>query len=379
MPLFKKPDTDNPESGFASIVIALVLILIMALLTVGFAQLAQREQQNALDKQLANQAYYAAESGVNDVYYAITRQNPTLTQAALTAANYNPADCLPLNLLKLISPNPTQPNNLDAPSDVNYTCVKVNLNPSNLGWTDLPPGIAKNLTTTASGALNTLTVSWNNAQPVDNNYPASTTGFPTMATWSSAHNAPVLELSLTPLPATGFSRTQLITSVYTVYLYPSTTNDCNNAPTPATGCTWFGTGSTAPILNGDCAATAPGTASEPYNCNVIITGLPVGVTNYQVHLLGFYDDANVLVSGTPVVAGGGPVTFSGQPVVDVTAEARNVLKRIQVRASNNPSLPEEALEGTICKREQTTPANTTFVNPDGTPGAGTVCDPTVNP
>ena len=82
-----KKDTVQPkksgwnEEGFASIVIALILIIVLSLLTIGFAQLARREQQTALSKQLANQAQYAAESGINDAYYDLSHNDPTTVSA----------------------------------------------------------------------------------------------------------------------------------------------------------------------------------------------------------------------------------------------------------------------------------------------------------
>src|SRR5487761_1517319 len=63
-----KSNIRQSQQGFASIVIAIVLVTVLALITTGFAQLSRREQQTALDKTLTNQAYYAAESGINDVY-----------------------------------------------------------------------------------------------------------------------------------------------------------------------------------------------------------------------------------------------------------------------------------------------------------------------
>src|SRR5882724_3022558 len=66
----KHPHT-SPEAGFAALIIGIILVLILGLLTIGFAQLVRHEQSSALDKQLSSQAYYAAESGVNDAYHAI--------------------------------------------------------------------------------------------------------------------------------------------------------------------------------------------------------------------------------------------------------------------------------------------------------------------
>src|ERR1700722_1988557 len=100
MVMINRSKFQENEQGFASLVIALVIIVVIALITVGFAQLSRREQQTALDKQLANQAYYAAESGVNDTYYLIQNAlvNPAATPSLTTLGTYKNV-CLPPSIL----------------------------------------------------------------------------------------------------------------------------------------------------------------------------------------------------------------------------------------------------------------------------------------
>ena len=54
------------ESGIVSLMMTLVIMLVISLIVIGIAQLSRREQRQALDNQLSTQAFYAAESGVND-------------------------------------------------------------------------------------------------------------------------------------------------------------------------------------------------------------------------------------------------------------------------------------------------------------------------
>jgi hypothetical protein len=54
------------EGGFVSIIVCMIIMTILSLITIGFAQIMAREQRQALDRQLSSQAFYAAESGVND-------------------------------------------------------------------------------------------------------------------------------------------------------------------------------------------------------------------------------------------------------------------------------------------------------------------------
>lgn len=59
------------QHGIVSIFVAVMFVLITSLITTSFAFLMRREQQQVLDQQLSTQAFYAAESGVNDAVKAL--------------------------------------------------------------------------------------------------------------------------------------------------------------------------------------------------------------------------------------------------------------------------------------------------------------------
>ncbi len=146
------------EKGFASIVIALVLIIVLALLTVGFAQLARREQQNSLDKQLASQANYAAESGYNNAYQDIksgqindsnASSTECMTSTAATSGNK-----------KLSTTALTANQTINSGSGVSYTCLLVTLNTSNIQLSGVQQGVGKHATFGTDSPLSTITISW---------------------------------------------------------------------------------------------------------------------------------------------------------------------------------------------------------------------------
>ena len=56
----------NEESGLISIAVTIIITALLTLMAVGFAGLSSREYRQALDQQLNSQAFYAAESGVNE-------------------------------------------------------------------------------------------------------------------------------------------------------------------------------------------------------------------------------------------------------------------------------------------------------------------------
>ncbi|MBP7807565.1 pilus assembly PilX N-terminal domain-containing protein, partial [Candidatus Saccharibacteria bacterium] len=59
------------QAGLVSIVVTMVFLSVITLITVSFAFLMRREQRQVLDRQLSTQAFYAAESGVNDAVAAL--------------------------------------------------------------------------------------------------------------------------------------------------------------------------------------------------------------------------------------------------------------------------------------------------------------------
>lgn len=339
--MHKQTTKINKEDGFASITIAIVLILVLALTTLGFAQLARREQQSALNKQLAAQANYAAESGINDVQNYI-KANP----ANLNAIN-SPDACLPLPLTLGAS---NINGIVDEDRDVKYTCVIVDPEPGDIGSTI---GAFGSWTTTfeTADALSKLKVSWKstgNKTPKpsmpDNSH------FQNIADWG---NAPaVLQVSITPL--TSSNRNNLLSNTFTTYMYPAAAPNGNDTTVYSSSTTIKGT-----IVSGKCTG---GT------CASYIDGLP-GAGAYLLRIVGNYDESNVIVEGYTTAPAN--IKFKGsQAKVDVTGKARNVLKRLQARMPLNDvggyDLPNYAIEAkNVCKRIQTEPNITKYVKVGG--------------
>lgn len=55
------------QEGIVAIIVAVILTVLMSLIILAISQNANREQRQALDRQLSDQAFYNAESGVNDL------------------------------------------------------------------------------------------------------------------------------------------------------------------------------------------------------------------------------------------------------------------------------------------------------------------------
>lgn len=346
------------ESGFASIVIALTLILVLALLTVGFAQLARREQQTALNKELANQAYYAAESGINDAIQDIN------SKAICDVATLNPPDTCPVGSTKPttascmnVASGVTHTKSLSGSADVSYSCLLVNLEPGNLAGT-APPNTGQYMYFKTNPAPDNLTINWSS---LDNqNTPKSgipdpknaLNNFPPQASWGNS--PPVMLVSITPIAnPNAISRGQLISKTFNIFLYPSKNSDGLAHYSDPQG----------EIMPGGC--------DDNGQCSVTVDGLGATNSNYIIHYISYYDGANIIVQGKNDSTGA--VNFIGQDEIDVTGRAHNVLKRLHVRYTTNPATgtitpaklaPNSAIQAqNICKRLQSLPGETDFIIP----------------
>jgi hypothetical protein len=341
----------HDESGFASLVVALTLILVLSLITVGFAQLARREQQDALSNQLSTQAYYAAESGVNDAY-AIA--NTTLLAHI---DDISRTQCLDNTYL----PH----RNIDAGTGVSYSCVMVDLKPTSLQYSNVSPDSGRNVSFSDVDLnnnptdLRSITLSWSSYdghKTLRGDGSSASSGFETQAGWGNA--PPVIEVSVTPFDPNNIQRDTLINATFYAYLYPQKgANDgkVDFSTSPATN---------TPIVNANCNGTGD------YQCSATIEHVPGDSgTNYLIHFKPRYDAANVIINGKD--SNDKATGFKGgQVVIDSTGRAKDTLKRIRVHAPLTATIDTPAIESqNICKRIQTYPDLTQYDT-----SLGSACD-----
>jgi Tfp pilus assembly protein PilX len=354
-----KFDTKNNEQGFASIVITLIIIIVLALLTVGFAQLARREQQSALTKQLSSQAFFAAESGINDVIKAL----PTLLLANAVT---------PISKDQCLSSTYLPRENLNVGTGVSYSCVLLNLQPPSLVYSEVGSASSRNTTFSTTNPINSIKVNWSSATNKTTFRPNLASGFSpnTPANWNSPA---VVQVSLTPLGNGLLGRAALTSNTFTAYLYP-TTGGGNVTYNP----TGSGQG---PIVAGNCDTTT-------FVCGVTINGVPGGAGHYYLlRLVNYYDTSNISVNEAKNTVTGATYNFvNGQAQIDSTGRARTVLKRLQVRVSltgnsssgagTSVNLPDTTIEASnICKRPETEPTVTNYIDTNGSVvSSGEPCD-----
>ncbi|MDB5184304.1 MAG: hypothetical protein JWN38_112 [Candidatus Saccharibacteria bacterium] len=335
------------EAGFAALVIAIVMVTVLSLLTIGFATLMRREQRAALDKQLANAAFYAAESGINDGVAAI-RHNYVANKTTCGPDHTN--SYLNNNVIDNSSSNP-----------VIYSCLLIDQAPSDIRYSSVGSDDSDSKVASITGAdpvtrapvpISKLTISWMAENETQNFAPTSwfnSGKFPTAANWKGTDGGlytGVVRAELTPLPTSGLSRDTMAAKMFAAYFYPAAgtgigSDDYNNSAGTNAG----------KIYNGNCT-----NAKAPYYCSYSITGLTE--SSYLLRLNSLYNNSSVKIEAYGV-SGAQLRIIGAQTMVDSTGNARGVLKRLQVRVPNQktvlyPQYGLETLSG-ICKKLTVTP------------------------
>jgi hypothetical protein len=317
------------QKGLVSITVTLVLMLVISLVVLGFAQVSRREQRQSLDRQLSTQAFFAAESGVNDALDVIRRQ-PFGTNLEKQSCDYDPAESS--SIYSSLDPV------IDTAGDIKYTCLLV---------TTAVDSIKNNLTPNGSsavyrlepqgGSLSSIHLSWKtNAATVN---PALCTGSPTFfANNPAAWRCPYGVIRIDIVPLSDLKRgdpagSGILGNQRAYFLYPTNS-----------GSSTFSMASTSPgsVKNMNCSAA---------ECSADITGFTAG-TNYALRTIAVYQGGLLEISARN---GATPVDLlNAQAQIDATGKAQDVLRRIEVRVALVPSGSKSnyAIESgsAICKR-----------------------------
>lgn len=342
------------NQGFAPLIISVVVIIILSLITVGFVLLMYSNQNNALKLELNNDAYYAAESGINDAIQAIDH-----------GYSSSKTTCGPVSGNQYLNTN-----DINGPND-KYSCLLIDETPPNLVYSDVQdsqPTVTVLSNNNSSEHISQLQISWQPATSVVNRPPYSfapsswfpncgssaVTGpcFPSKPNWagSSSPITSVLKVALTPLHSGPLPTNT--TNTLTAFLYPATTTPSTINYSPNTIGVKAGS-----VVSGDCSNYS----SSPEACNVTFNLSPAHASNFLLELNSIYNASQVTITG---YSHGNQILFRhSQVVIDSTGDYRGVLKRIQVRTSsyNDVGMPADdiASANTLCKQLVAYPTNRT--------------------
>ncbi|HET9850273.1 MAG TPA: hypothetical protein VFP35_01470, partial [Candidatus Saccharimonadales bacterium] len=404
-------------SGMASIVVVSVLVVIVTLISIGFARIMNRTVSNAANRQASASATYAAQSAINDVA-AYIKQYPLAYSNNCNGPNTLIGD--------KNAPGPFYyDSNLsgDSTRTTQYTCLILNQSPPDLQYSSIfadKPRVVKITTSAFSGALEKFLFSWQASTAGQTGYP---TNCPTQTintvqvcsssplndetNWNSANGTckddggvnraciPILELSLYPVPTNG-SLANVQADSKTVFLLPQK----GIGTVQSVGYSNIPDGAMIPVK---CTKTVSATdfalsVDPPLNaCNIIFSALTTsttpGISYFYATITPIYAPASVEIQANDRWKQ--KLTFvDTQALVDATATAGGVSKRLQVRLDtssvnsatseddNIPSstndVPLAALRSAnaICKRLVDTNSVFSYVSFDDPAG---VCHDTDNP
>lgn len=325
------------QQGMVSIMTTMILMLVISLIVIGFAQLSRRNQRESLDRQLSSQAFYAAETGVNDarntIQTALAGGQPIADKTGCTDTG---AGGFYAGL------NPT----INATANIKYSCLLVDPSPTTLRYNDVGSTSLIIPVNAKTGTISSIQLSWQSkvsttpTSGCPNSLPSGSGNgrFVPTPSWTCGYG--VLRFDLVPTSTVGsFNVTNLRDTTMTTFAVPF--------PTPA--------GSTSipyrPSTTND--NNAEGVRCNNTSCTLTITGLTEN--SYHLRVTSLYQSSSLLVTATN--GAGTALELQGaQAVIDSTGKAGDVLRRIQVnvplRSTSENQLSDYAIQSTdsICKR-----------------------------
>lgn len=320
-----------------------IVILIMTLLTlivIALARNANREQRQSLDRQLNSQAFYAAESGVNDARdYVLKTSGAAAEKTDCGSTPGAAADEYFKDIPKSLNQE-----------GVNYSCVLYDKDPTQLQYSNISTSTSKliKLEDKNGSSISSITLKWHQSEGGDDfsGCPGAGSAGQFPQNYPENCDAGLLRISL--LPTSGSDRQNLIDNMFLTFATPSKASG-------ASGTVSYPSASGSPSAQG---RAVHGICNDG-DCQLTINN--INKTSLYLHLRSLY--RNNFVSLTGKDASGGDVEFkNAQMMVDSTGKAQDVLKRIRVflpLSNSSQPRPEFVLQtaGALCKRLSVTPSN----------------------
>lgn len=369
---------DKRQAGMAAILITMVTMVVVSLIVIGFVVITSREQGQTLDQQLSTQAFYAAESGVNDAQKVITDAlTATPAQPIPGKRNCTTYDSGDVNYNPTYAYRTGAATNLDNAHNVSYSCLLVDPDVKSLVYQGLGAD-SRVIPITTTSPVTKVKITWTPPANVPgglgscpgslyNNGSGNGTFSPT-GNWTC--NYGVLRADLVPTTSSAanpLTTNGLASSTLTGFFEPLKNGGSGNLAYPANTGKANLKAAQCVTANSQCTATMH---------------VPSG-KNFSLRLNFLYaSPATVTITA---LGGSTPVTITGtQVMVDSTGNANGVLRRIQVRLPaivNGNLIPDDAIQtnGSLCKRFDVapTPAPGYFTIPGNFPsGTGVTPDGT---
>jgi type II secretory pathway pseudopilin PulG len=145
------------QRGLASIVIVSVLVVLITLISLGFARIMNRTIGNSANSSFSSAATYAAQSALNDVG-AYLKTNPTSIPSGAST------QCKGSN--SLLGGPLANDADLSGNGTTKYSCVLMDQTPGDIFYQNIPPNKSKVIPMKTAAAPGRMMISW---QATDNN------------------------------------------------------------------------------------------------------------------------------------------------------------------------------------------------------------------
>lgn len=321
----------SSQSGMVSMMVTMILMIVLSLVVLGFAQISRRNQRESLDRQLSTQAFYAAETGINDTRNIIKTavDNGNTVQSKTSCSDTGGGFYNSLNAT------------IDSASKTGYTCVLVDPAPTTLDYADVSDRSIVTPLASQTGQLSSVTFTWktkSGSGTPANTCPTVAKGvFSSTASWTCGYG--VLRFDLVPTGGSSNNLSSLQASQMTTFAIPLKQG--------SVGSTSIGYGANTANTN-----NLVGVPCDNTSCKLTITGL--GTDSYYLRISSLYQGSSLRITGTTT---SGVAKFANaQVMIDATGKAQDTLRRIQVHVPINSSsqnqLPDYVMQSTdsICKR-----------------------------
>ena len=309
------------ERGMVSILVTMLLMIVISLIVLGFAQISRRNQRQSLDRQLSTQAFYAAEAGINDAR--------NLIKAAINSGAAIPTkpDCTNGSGATAAFYGVLTPT-LDSGNNVSYTCLMVDPTPKSLLYNDIRPSstiipLISSSGTNISTVKLTILSKDGTANPSTGCPTTTNATFSTTASWtSSGCGYGVLRFDLVPTNGS-LTMSGLQDKTMTSFLVPMSSGGVSSIAYPV-----------ASPASSSNTNNRVATACNATGCTMTITGL--STNQYYMRVSAVYKDVSLVVSAADST--GAALSLQGaQAVIDATGKAQDVLRRVQVHIPLTPS------------------------------------------
>jgi len=315
------------QAGMVSLMVTFVMMIVISLIVLGFSEATRRNTRESLDRQLSTQAYYAAETGINDARSKLRAGTPLLPTHATTCEG-NGSFMKDSGLTATNGPVILDSHN----TNVTYTCLLVTdkLQYIKEDTVNLQRPAVKVIHMSTAGALN-FTWSPSDLTSSPSGCPGSVGSFTDSDSFIAGCKYGLLRLDLVPT-GTAADVTSLAGATHTFYFQPTNLNNNTDGDYNSDN---------GGIVGANCSGTT---------CTVRLVNL--SGTDFYARLAAVYSPLkSIVINGDP----GSNMTFTGAGYqIDATGQAQDELRRIQVRIPLNGSgtIPQNALSSAdgICKR-----------------------------